>query len=182
MTPPNPFAALGLPDWPDLEDETVDAAWQQIAAATHPDRPDGGNLARYTQAAAAYAEICCPWGRSEAFADLLEQAWAEGRYDAYPGHYTPGREPDDDPLPSAGPWQLPPPMWLADPRGMFLTLPWRFRHGRPAGLLFAAAFIAGTCLCAVAAFPGLPIPAAVAAGIGWFILAAREDLAPPPGQ
>ena len=75
----NPFAVLGLPEWPDLDDETVHAAWQAIAAETHPDRPDGGNLARYTQATAAYAELCSPWGRSEAYADLLEAAWAEGR-------------------------------------------------------------------------------------------------------
>ena len=92
---PNPFAVLGLPEWPDLDDETVDAAWQAIAAETHPDRPDGGNLARYTQATAAYFELHSPWGRSEAFADLLEAAWAEGRYDAYPGHYPPGYDPDD---------------------------------------------------------------------------------------
>jgi hypothetical protein len=92
---PNPFAVLGLPEWPDLDDETVHAAWQQIAAETHPDRDDGGNLARYTQATAAYYELSSPWGRSEAFADLLELAWAEGRYDAYPG-YDPG---GDLPLP-----------------------------------------------------------------------------------
>ena len=92
---PNPFAVLGLPEWPDMDDETVHAAWQQIADETHPDRDDGGNLARYTQATAAYHELSSPWGRTEAFADLLEQAWAEGRYDAYPGHYPPGYDPDD---------------------------------------------------------------------------------------
>lgn len=97
MTSRNPFTVLGLPAWPDLDDETVDAARAAIAAETNPARPDGGNLARYTRAAAAYAQICCPWSRSEAFADLLEQAWAEGRYDAYPGHYPPGYEPDDGP-------------------------------------------------------------------------------------
>lgn len=182
MTSVNPFAALGLPDWPDLEDETVDAAWHAIAAETHPDRPDGGNLARYTQAAAAHAELNSPWGRSEAFADLLEQAWAEGRYDAYPGHYPPGCEPGHDPEPPAGPWVLPPPMWLADPRGMFLNLPWRFRHAHRAGLLFTAAFIAGVSLAVAVVFPGLPRPAVVAVAIGWFVLAGREDLAPPPGQ
>jgi len=102
---PNPFAVLGLPEWPDLDDETVHAAWAVIAAETHPDRDDGGNLARYTQATAAYLELSSPWGRSEAFADLLDQAWAEGRYDAYPGHYPPGYDPDDPddglPLPPA---------------------------------------------------------------------------------
>ena len=45
-TYPNPFEALGLPERPDLTDEQVRAAWRKIAAATHPDRPDGGDLAR----------------------------------------------------------------------------------------------------------------------------------------
>ena len=61
---PNPFDALGLPARPDLTDEQVRAAWRAIAAATHPDRPDGGDLARYTAASAAYAELRTPWGRS----------------------------------------------------------------------------------------------------------------------
>src|SRR5690348_4565133 len=73
-TPLNPFLALGLPERPDLTDEQVRAAWRSIAAATHPDRPDGGDLARYTAASAAYAELRTPWGRSEAYADLAERA------------------------------------------------------------------------------------------------------------
>ena len=67
---PDPFEALGLPARPDLPDEQVRAAWRAIAAATHPDRADGGDLARYTAASAAYAELRTPWGRSEAYADL----------------------------------------------------------------------------------------------------------------
>src|SRR6202035_5136368 len=62
------------PARPDLNDEQVRAAWRSIAAATHPDRPDGGDLARYTAASAAYAELRTPWGRSEAYADLAGQA------------------------------------------------------------------------------------------------------------
>ena len=53
----DPFAVLGLPPWPDLDDETVQAAWRLIAAETFPGRPDGGDPARYTQAFAAYAEL-----------------------------------------------------------------------------------------------------------------------------
>lgn len=133
--------------------------------------------------AAAYQELRSSWGRSEAFADLLEQAWTQGRYDAYPGHYPPGYAPDDDdPLPPACLWQLPPPMWLADPRGMFLNLPWRFRHGHPEGLPVLAAFITGICLAAVTLIPHLPHPAVADFGIVWFIVTAREALAPPPGQ
>ena len=59
----NPFTALGLPADPDLTDEQVRAAWRAIAAATHPDRPDGGNVARYTAAAIAYAQLRTAWGR-----------------------------------------------------------------------------------------------------------------------
>ena len=66
----NPFTALGLPTRPDLTDEQVRAAWRAIAAATHPDRPDGGNVTRYTAAATAYAQLRTAWGRSEAYADL----------------------------------------------------------------------------------------------------------------
>ena len=75
---PDPFEALGLPARPDLTDEQVRAAWRAIAAATHPDRADGGDLARYTAASAAYAELRTPWGRSEAYADLIEQAELDG--------------------------------------------------------------------------------------------------------
>jgi len=70
----DPFEALGLPARPDLPDEQVRAAWRAIASATHPDRADGGDLARYTAASAAYAELRTPWGRSEAYADLMGQA------------------------------------------------------------------------------------------------------------
>ena len=44
---PNPFDALGLPTGPHLTDEQVRDAWRKVAAATHPDRPDGGDLPRY---------------------------------------------------------------------------------------------------------------------------------------
>ena len=74
---PNPFEILGLPARRDLTDQQVDAAWRTIAVATHPDRRDGGDLARYTQASAAFAELRTPWSRSEAWADVLEQAWAQ---------------------------------------------------------------------------------------------------------
>ena len=58
----NPFTALGLPTRPDLTDEQVRAAWCTIAAATHPDRPGGGNPERYAAASAAYAALRTPVG------------------------------------------------------------------------------------------------------------------------
>jgi len=71
MNTADPFAALGLPARPDLTDEQVRAAWRAVAAATHPDRPGGGNPAAYAAASAAYAALRTPWGRSEAYADLV---------------------------------------------------------------------------------------------------------------
>ena len=72
---PDPFAALGQPARNDLTNEQVRAAWRHIAAATHPDRPDGGDIARYTAAASAYAQLRTQWGRSEAYADQLEAGY-----------------------------------------------------------------------------------------------------------
>jgi curved DNA-binding protein CbpA len=66
----DPFRALGLPPAADLSDDEVRAAWRRIAAATHPDRDDGGDLARFGAAAAAYALLRTAYGRGEALADL----------------------------------------------------------------------------------------------------------------
>ena len=181
---PNPFAVLGLPEWPDLDDETVHAAWAVNAAETHPDRDDGGNLARYTQATAAYYELSSPWGRSEAFADLLDQAWAEGRYDAYPGHYPPGYDPDDPddglPLPP-GPWEIElGPIPLDELLHLAAEIPARLRRGRPWHLALRAAVTAGLCLAIVTLFPGR---AAANFSVAFltvaFAVTARNDFAPP---
>src|SRR5271170_4793581 len=66
----NPFALLGLPTRPGLSDDDVRAAWRRIAAATHPDREDGGDPARFGAAAAAYVMLRTGFGRGEALADL----------------------------------------------------------------------------------------------------------------
>lgn len=56
----NPFGVLGLPTRADLTDDEVRAAWRRIAAATHPDRPDGGDPPTFAAAAAAYATLRTP--------------------------------------------------------------------------------------------------------------------------
>jgi hypothetical protein len=66
----NPFAALGLPPRADLTDDDVRAAWRRIAAATHPDRDDGGDPATFGAAAAAYAVLRTAWDRGEVLAEL----------------------------------------------------------------------------------------------------------------
>ena len=159
---PDPFAALGLPARPDLSDEQVRAAWRSIAAATHPDRPDGGDLARYTAASAAYAQLRTPWARSEAYADLIEQA-----------------EPDTSPLPAVPGDAEPVPPW--QPLIRAAQVPARIRRGRPLRLLVRAAVAAGLSLAVLHLIPGTAAAAAdVFGAIWWFALTGRRDLAPPP--
>ncbi len=66
----DPFGLLGLAPRRGLSDDDVRAAWRRIAAATHPDREDGGDPARFGAAAAAYVVLRTGFGRSEALADL----------------------------------------------------------------------------------------------------------------
>ena len=163
-TYPNPFEALGLPERPDLTDEQVRAAWRKIAAATHPDRPDGGDLAAYTAASAAYAELRSPWGRSEAYADLADRA--DGPVTAPIPVITGDDEP---PVP---PWQ---------PLLSLVYLPARVWRGRPLRLAIRAVIAASLALVVLQVIPGTPAaPADVLALVLWFVLTGRRDLAPPP--
>ena len=66
----DPFRVLGLPPHAGLSDDDVRAAWRRIAAATHPDREDGGDPARFGAAAAAYAALRTGYDRREALAEL----------------------------------------------------------------------------------------------------------------
>jgi hypothetical protein len=160
VTAPDPFAVLGLPAGPGLSDEQVRAAWRAIATATHPDRADGGDPARYAAASAAYAVLRTAWGRSEACADLAAQA---------------------PPLAAASRSAVPvPARWLARPVAL---APARIWHGRPWRLVLRV--LAAVLLAVVAARAGVGGPAAagVVAGLGiWLVLTARGDLAPPPGR
>jgi hypothetical protein len=70
----NPFPALGLDPGADVSDDDVLIAWRRTAAATHPDRADGGDPERFAAAAAAYAELRTRSGRGEARASLRERA------------------------------------------------------------------------------------------------------------
>jgi hypothetical protein len=164
----NPFDALGLPARPDLDDEQVRAAWRTLAAATHPDRPDGGDLARYTAASAAYAELRTGWGRSEAYADLRDAASDTSPLPVIT---------DGEPVPGPGP--LPPPPTFGD----VWQLPARIWHGRRLHLAARALTAALLSLAVLNLIPGQPAEPAVITGlITWFVLTSRGDLAPPPGQ
>ena len=166
----NPFDALGLPARPDLTDEQVRAAWRAIAAATHPDRADGGDLARYTAASAAYAELRTPWSRSEAFADLTGQAGQAGAE----------AEPVTAPLPAIPAEALPPASPWA-PLIALWKLPARIRRGRPLRLAIRAGLAAALSLAVLQLIPGMAAALADITGlITWFVLTGRRDLAAPP--
>jgi hypothetical protein len=166
----NPFDALGLPARPDLTDEQVRAAWRSIAAATHPDRSDGGDVARYTAATAAYAVLRTPWGRSEAFADLALAVDDTSPLPAVDGSAVVGEGP------VASPGRARPGDLLA----AVVQLPARIRHGRPLRLVIRALAAALLSLAVLALIPGQPAaPALVTGLITWFLLTGRSDLAPP---
>ena len=153
----DPFTALGLPMRPDLTDEQVRVAWRAIAAATHPDRRDGGDPARYAAASAAYAALRTGWGRSEAYADLTAQPPPPAR--------APGRPPARR-------------LWQPVTQG-----PARVRHGRPLRLILRILAAVLLAVAAVRSGAGGPAVAGTVTGLSvWLLLTARGDLAPPPGR
>ncbi len=159
----NPFTVLGLPTDPDVTDEQVRAAWRAIAAATHPDRPDGGDITRYTAAANAYAQLRTAWGRSEAYADLTADLPGTVASASGPPHGRAGLR--------------------AGLLGTAMLLPARICHGRPRHLALRAVLTALLSLAVLNLLPGQPSGPAVVTGlVTWFVLTARGDLAPPPGR
>jgi curved DNA-binding protein CbpA len=157
MTPlpgPGPFATLGLPARAGLTDDEVRAAWRRVAAATHPDRADGGDPARFAAAAAAYTALRTRSGRAEALTDLAGQAGQSGQ----------GRRNRGGPASHPG-------------RRMLV----RIRRGRPVFLALRLA-IAAAVSAATITLAGLApaTPAVITGAITWLLLTARHDLAPPP--
>ena len=185
MSTPDPFAILGLDPRDDLTDADVHRAWRRVATATHPDRPGGGDIARYTAASAAYTALRTAWGRGEVRADLAESDLAgqaqpdRARGDLAGGEVTqPVRWPGE-----AGP--RPPGLgpWAASRVQAAGELPLRVRHGRPARLAVRAVVAVAACLLALRGSAGDPAgPGLVAGIIVWFGLSGRGDLAPPPGR
>jgi hypothetical protein len=167
----NPFEALGLPVQRELSDEQVRAAWRSVAAATHPDRRDGGDLARYTAATAAYVQLRTGWGRSEAFADVVAAGDDTSPLPAVPG--------SDEGEAWAGPEAGSPVRVVELIGGWTWQLPARVRHGRPGRLFVRGVVAALACLGVLALIPGQPAaPPLVAALIVWFLMSGRCDLAP----
>jgi len=184
----DPFTVLGLPARPGLTDDEVRAAWRRIAAATHPDRADGGDAARFAAAAAAYTAIRTGFGRNEALADLARpvgvRRWLPAQV-LRPHPPRPGRAARRE---AAGPG---PRRWrpAADgerrrrrPAAGLIAGRWwsRVRRGRPARLaLRVAATVAVSIAVALIAGPRPATPALITGALTWLALTARHDLAPP---
>jgi curved DNA-binding protein CbpA len=155
VTEHDPFAALGLPARPDLSDDDVRAAWRRIAAATHPDREDGGDPARFGAAAAAYALLRTAYGRGEAIADLGSRA---------------GRHAGRHAGPHAG----------RALTGARLAAAWRHRGygGRVGVLALRVAVASAVCGGAVGVAGWAPASIGVLAGaLTWLVATGRHDIA-----
>jgi hypothetical protein len=160
--PADPFAVLGLPARPGLGDDEVRAAWRRIAAATHPDRADGGDPDRFAAAAAAYTTLRTQSGRGEALAELTGPRGRAGL--AVP--YGPADHSDQQ-------------RWWRAPADL-ARLPARVRQGRPLLLaLRLAAVVAVSATVIAVAGPAPATPALITGALTWLLLTARHDLAPP---
>jgi hypothetical protein len=176
MTGNDPFSALGLPARADLSDDEVRAAWRRIAAATHPDRSDGGDATRFAAAAAAYAELRTPYGRGEVHADLNAAAPApvrtvNGATSTVNGTASQAAaSAHHDGTSTSGGFRL-----------ATFQLATRVRTGRP-GILALRVLLATAVSWACVAIAGWqPATLAIAAGtLIWLTRTARHDLAPTP--
>lgn len=157
----NPFAVLGLDAGADLHDDDVRVAWRRIAAATHPDRADGGDLERFAAAAAAYTDLRTRYGRGEARAALSPETASTRTGGARTGGARTGG---------------------ARTVGMALLgeVAVRVRLGRPVRLLLRVIGAAGAAAVGIlAAGPGPAAPALATGILSWLLLTARRDLGPP---
>jgi curved DNA-binding protein CbpA len=181
-----PFAALGLPARPDLTDDDIRSAWRRIAAATHPDRADGGDPARFAAAAAAYTELRTRYGRGEAYADLTTGNGRPGPAGPFPRRQTaPRRETARHPESPAGRVTAPRRgsgayRGRGARRQTLAGLAARIRRGRPALLALRIAIAAAITAAAFAVAGAQPAAGGLAAGaLTWLLLTARHDLTPP---
>jgi curved DNA-binding protein CbpA len=180
-----PFAALGLPPRPDLTDDDIRAAWRRIAAATHPDRADGGDPARFAAAAAAYTELRTRYGRGEAYADLTTRTGPATRTRPRPGpaRPAPSRQTAAPPRSTAAPRRDTATArhdTAAGRRPTATRLISRVRRGRPALLWLRIAIAAAISAAAFALVGMQPAAGGLTAGaLTWLLLTARHDLAPP---
>jgi hypothetical protein len=165
----DPFTVLGLPASRGLTDDEVRAAWRRIAAATHPDRADGGDTARFAAAAAAYTIVRTGYGRAEALADLARPT---GPRRLRPAGRSVARRR----------WRPAAAGERRRPAAGLMAGRWwsRLRRGRPVRLaLRIAAAVAVSAGVAVVAGARPATPALITGALTWLVLTARHDLAPP---
>jgi hypothetical protein len=149
----DPFRALGLEPHRGLGDDDIRAAWRRVAAASHPDRADGGDPAAFAAAAAAYAVLRTPAGRGEALADLL----APGGTVGLAGNARARR-----------------------PVARLRSAVVRIWQGRPVILGLRVLLAVAVCAVAVAAAGWQPATLAILAGLAtWLLRTAGSDVAPP---
>jgi hypothetical protein len=178
----DPFGALGLPARPGLTDDDVRAAWRRIAAATHPDRADGGDPDRFAEASAAYTALRTRFGRGEAYAALTATARSHAPAPARPA--TRGQDTTSlaSPVPRATPGPAgaettSPPATASTGR---FGLIGRIGRGRPVLLVIRLAVAAAVCAVAFVVTGAQPAAIGLSVGVAtWFLLTARRDLAPP---
>jgi curved DNA-binding protein CbpA len=179
-----PFTVLGLSPAPELTDDDVRVAWRRMAAATHPDRADGGDPARFAEAAAAYTTLRTRSGRGEALADAAapgrRRGPARARATAGPAAGTgpAGALRVKNRISRAWPGTgaLFSGRW---PGSLALLVP-RIRQGRPGRLVLRVLAAGAASAAAVAVAGSRPAgPALVTGAVTWLLLTARRDLAPP---
>jgi curved DNA-binding protein CbpA len=178
--PPDSFAALDLTAAPELTDDDVRAAWRRVAAATHPDRSDGGDPAQFAAAAAAYTELRTRFGRSEAMADAGD-ATRDRRVRSVPGEAVAALRTGRRRPPGARQGNKSTARFSWRLRRAVVLLPARIRRGRPGRLALRVLAAAAASAAAVAAAGSQPAePALITGALTWLLLTARQDLAPPP--
>jgi hypothetical protein len=179
----NPFRALGLDASPGLSDDDVRAAWHRVAAATHPDRADGGDSGAFSAAAAAYSDLRTPFGRGEALADLAGRPARRppGRLRLLLARGRRARRPagDREPRADAPGWPTRP----AHSAAVTLARRWAARvwSGRPARL--ALLVLCAAVVSVLAVLIGGWEPASIAIVVGaaiWTLRGGRRHLGARP--
>jgi len=151
-----------------VSDDEVRSAWRRVATATHPDRQDGGDPARFAAASAAYTTLRTRSGRGEALADLADRA------DLAPTVAPPAaKAAAAGAAVDAGPFHAP-------PAGLLARAVSRAAHGRPAVLTARVLIVAAVGAASESLVGSAPAtPALISGALTWFVLTARRDLAPP---
>jgi curved DNA-binding protein CbpA len=149
----NPFVILGLTPETDPTDDDVRSAWRRVAAATHPDRADGGDSVAFAAAAAAYTALRTAASRREAIAELRQAAVGQVASDPVPARKQP---------------------LVALAAGAI----GRIGHGRPARLAARLLTAVAAAALAVTVIGWQPSSLAVSTGaLTWLLLTGRRDLA-----